>query len=134
MAAYPPPPPPKYRHRTRNLVIVVVVAVVVALACLFTIPVPHPFGTQVTTFEAGAGGYYCCNAYINPPHGSSVSGTWSTTSGGVVELYIHDSIGQMIYTGGGSSGLFSFTASNPPYQLAAVEPVQVSGTITYPIL
>jgi hypothetical protein len=128
----PPPTPPKPSHRMRNLVVAVVVAAVVASAGVFIIPVPHSFSTRLGF--AGGDLNLCCRADLNPPQGSYVSGSWSVPAGEFVHLGITDSSGQVVYDGFGTGGAFSFTASNPPYDLYAVLPANVSGTISYPVL
>jgi hypothetical protein len=130
----PPPTLPEPSHRRRNLVVVVVAVVVVISTGLYTIPVPHAFSDQLTVL--GERGSY--QGTIDPPHGSSVSGTWSLPGGQGADFFVDGSNGQAIYNEFGNSGSFSFTASSPPYTLLAYTgnagPVNVSGTISYPIL
>ena len=130
----PPPTLPRPSHRRRNLVVVVVAVAVAIPIGLYTIPISHSFSEQLTA--QGARGSY--EATIDPPQGSSVSGTWSLPSGQGADFFVDGSNGQAIYNGFGNSGSFSFAANSPPFTLLAYTgnagPVNVSGTFSYPIL
>jgi len=120
---------PKPTHRTRNLVVAIVAAVTaVALVCVCTIPVTTSFSFIVNSASTW-----------NPPLGSHVQGTFTTTDGGTVLFKIWSVNGDIVCSAQSNNGSFSFTATNPPYTFDAISfvsphPVAVFGQYTSPIL
>ncbi len=111
----PPPPAPK-AHTGRNLAIglVVVVVVLIVVLAVAATPLPHPFSAQLDT-----GAFNAPTWQLDPPAGSTVSGAFSTESGGSVTFGIVDGGGSPIYSADSASGSFSFTAAEPPYTFSA---------------
>ena len=104
------------------------------LLALYTVPVSTSFTEQLTATRNLRG-----VAYLDPPKGSSVSGTFTTTDGGSVTFEILTSSGNVVYSTDSNHGSFTFTASSPPYWFDATttfltHTVDVTGHYTAPIL
>ena len=135
---------PKRSHARLWALVISVVVVVTVLLVLFVGPIPHSFSATIAATCETCNRLYPGSAVINPPKGSSVSGTYSSIGcgpivappGGVRCLTIDDVLQDTVYTGLGSFGSFSFTSQHPPYTFIADNngTVTVSGAISYPLL
>jgi hypothetical protein len=113
--------------------LIIVVAVVVAVILLLTLlPIPHPFSTTLASGTASG-----AKASYNFPGEASVRGSWSVSSGSSVQFSIQNAAGNVIYSSTGSSGSFSFVASDSPYTLSVLsvspQSTSVSGSYSSPI-
>jgi len=120
----------------RVVILGVVVSIVVILVVLFTVPVPTSFSTSFSDSCIGGIRPETCPTE-NFPMGAYVSGTFSTIGGSPAGLQIVGENGPVFFSTV-SSGSFSFTASNPPYQFAPAVggdgSTSVSGEYTSPVI
>jgi hypothetical protein len=95
------------------------------------VPAPNGFSSSLAT-----NGLSPQSTPLAPSDAISVSGSWSTTSGGSVTVTILASGGVSVYTSDSSSGTFSLNSSGAPFLFEAYsilpEDVQVSGTYWAP--
>jgi hypothetical protein len=105
--------------------------IVLILFLLMLVPAPNQFSSSLTT-----DGLNPQATPLAPSDAISVSGSWSTTTGGSVTVSIVDSGGLSVYTSDSSSGTFSLNSSGAPFVFEAYsilpEDVQVSGTYWAP--
>ena len=144
VTSHGPPSPPKRSHTRLRALVISVAVLATALLVLFVVPIPHSFSATIAATCETCNRLYPGSAVINPPKGSSVSGTYSSIGcgpivappGGVRCLTIDDALQDTVYTGLGSFGSFSFTSQHPPYTFIADNngTVTVSGAISYPLL
>jgi hypothetical protein len=123
-------------RRTGRYVTVAGVTVFLIVAALLYIPVHQSFSTQLSIF-GGEGGGVSFEEF--PSAGIQVSGSWSASPAGSVNLTIQDTSGATIYTANASSGTFSFVTSGVPWPLytfwghsESSETVTVSGRFNAP--
>jgi hypothetical protein len=123
---------PSKRH-ARWYELLAIVALLLLLVALFTVPFTTSFSTQFTSVEfVPASGVYSF------PDGSFVSGSWSTSDGGSVTFTILAGGGQALSSVNGAQGVFSFTATDSPYEFRATsvaeENVSLTGNYRSPLL
>lgn len=116
-----------------RIVLTLVVVAVVALVLAFTVPISHPFLETLSTSD-----HFSESQFLYFPSNAGVSGSWNAT-GGAVSLSISTS-SVVIYSGGGTSGSFSFTAKGLAYLLVVrttsvqLVQVQVAGSYSSPLI
>jgi hypothetical protein len=101
-------------HRTGRYVTIAGVSVFVVVAALLLVPVQQSFSTQLST-DGGGGGAVSAEQF--PAAGIHVTGSWSATPAGLVNLTIQDASGTTVYTANASSGTFSFVTRGVPWPL-----------------
>lgn len=101
-------------------------------------PIPHSFslGTYAGPLTVGS---VPQPAWLRPPGGSSVQGSWATSTAVSVDFYIEDASSTIVYSSTSSTGSFHFTANDPPYAFYAMwgsdsETVTITGTYYCPLL
>jgi hypothetical protein len=123
-------------HRTGRYVTIAGVSVFVVVAALLFVPVQQSFSTQLS-IDGGEGGGVTSEQF--PAAGILVTGTWSASPVGLINLTIQDTSGTTIYTANASSGTFSFITSGIPWPLytfwghsVSPETVTIHGSFSAP--
>lgn len=111
----------------------IAVAALVAVLVIFSVArVQYSYADHFT-----AAGFSAAGTTLHTPQGAAVSGSWAAV-GGSVSFQVLDASGDLVYFSQGSSGSYSFVASDPPYGLEALSTttatVYVWGSYSAPVL
>jgi hypothetical protein len=125
--------PPARPDHTARIAVVVLFVVVLLLVVGLLAPLPHSFHLTIGSATLAPG-----VATLPATGGSTVTGSFSVSSGDFVHFQVADASHRSVYNTTAPSGSFSFQATDAPYVVSFASPtpeiVQVSGIYFAPYL